>query len=221
MGPRCLPMGISNLFFPWVNSFLTLGYRRRLEVSDSKDVPVPTWLHTAPLYGQFHALWQQQIDEYKANAATSSPPQVIYALWRLFRRRWWWATSLNIVSAMLQLCGPLLLRELLQYFQESQAEEQPQEQMGLQRGILLVGLLALAQGLDAVAKPTAMFWVKQVGVGLRMVLIKAVYHSCLTLSSVGAVGVVGAKWSGSSARPTSAPACCCCRRSGEFVLFSS
>ena len=72
-----------------------------------------------------------------------------WALYSVLRNRFWAAVFLNVVSTGLVLSGPILLREIVVFVEDSQDTESPPNG---NRGLFLVLILALILFGDALAK---------------------------------------------------------------------
>jgi hypothetical protein len=102
------PNIVSTVFMSWLNDYIQTGYKQRLEISDamplhSRDVPSRN-------YADFIAAYNVECTVWKAMKS-------------VYWKRFILSVLLCALGSILSLSGPLLLREILTFVQDTAAAD--------------------------------------------------------------------------------------------------
>ncbi|OQR84098.1 ATP-binding Cassette (ABC) Superfamily, partial [Achlya hypogyna] len=167
-GDRCPEeMGgfCSSVFFSWLTPLLDLGNKRPLEFGDLYQLnPADRAMHISE---KFQRYWDKEL--------TRSKPRLWWALSRAFGTPFLVAGFLKLVHDMLQFVGPLVIKLIIEFLSDPEAE--------LNTGLLYAAVIFVAGVGQSFALRQYFFYCFETGLRLRSAVVTAVYHKSLVLSA--------------------------------------
>ncbi|XP_076912772.1 ABC transporter C family member 3-like isoform X2 [Bidens hawaiensis] len=171
-GETITPSATSNIFslltFFWIQSLISVGYKKRL---DLEDVPQLDSLNSANR--SFSVLRSKlELDKTKSSQLSTFSlfKAVILTTWKDIII----TGLLSLVSTLASYVGPFLIDTLVQYLNGHR---------DLNEGFLLVSAFSVAKIVECLAQRHCDFKLQQAGINVRAALVSMIYHKGLTLSS--------------------------------------
>lgn len=183
---------LSRTFFWWLTPLVHLGYGRRLEPADRIDLSQHERI--APVYARFQRHWRAHLAAPISGVARGRRP-LARAIFATFRPTLLLGLCGRLTTIAMELAGPLLLREIVVWLQDTRAARvgvgvgaapvaaQLVAEPPFARGLWLAGALAGVQFVYAVVMAHSMYLVKRAGIGIRTVMVMAIFDKCATASA--------------------------------------
>ena len=191
---------LSRTFFWWLTPLVRLGYGRRLEPADR--IGLSQHEEVAPVYARFQRHWRAHLGGGSSTAAdaVAAPMSgggrpLARAIFATFRPTLLLGLCGRLTTIAMELAGPLLLREIVVWLQDTRAARvgvgvgaapvaaQLVAEPPFARGLWLAGALAGVQFVYAVVMAHSMYLVKRAGIGIRTVMVMAIFDKCATASA--------------------------------------
>jgi ABC-type multidrug transport system fused ATPase/permease subunit len=183
---------LSRTFFWWLTPLVRLGYGRRLEPADR--IGLSQHEEVAPVYARFQRHWRAHLGGGSSTAAdaVAAPMSgggrpLARAIFATFRPTLLLGLCGRLTTIAMELAGPLLLREIVVWLQDTRAARvDPAAALAeppFARGLWLAGALAGTQLVYAVVMAHSMYLVKRAGIGIRTVMVMAIFDKCATASA--------------------------------------
>ncbi|CAL5195605.1 unnamed protein product [Lathyrus oleraceus] len=162
---------LSKLIFSWINSLLSLGYSKPLDLQDIPSLVPQDEANMA--YQKFVHAWESLVRERTKNNTKSL---VLWSIVRTFLEE-------NIIIAFYALIrtisvavSPLILYAFVNYSNRTEAE--------LREGLSIVGILIVTKVFESLSQRHWFFNSRRSGMKMRSALMVAVYQKQLKLSSL-------------------------------------
>ena len=182
----------SRLTFHYIQSIVSLGYKRPLTIDDIKILPKES--ETQHGYGMLNAQWEGHkkdiLAHNKADADHQKSHNLLRVIGRAFAGPLAIMISIRVSASMLQFLLPVLIEQIMIYIESDESEDELPKARGV---ILAMGMLTVSLTVSSL---TNQFFKKEAELGLeiRNALISMIYRKALILSpgsrkssSIGAI----------------------------------
>ncbi|OMO66296.1 hypothetical protein COLO4_30640 [Corchorus olitorius] len=163
---------LSKLTFSWINSLLSLGYLRPLDLEDIPSIPTEDESNLA--YQKFANAWESLLRETKPSDRKNL---VLRAIIKVYFKENIFIAVCAILRTIAVVALPLLLYAFVNYSN--------QEEKNLQQGLKLLGCLILCKIVESLSQRHWYFDSRRSGMRMRSALMVAAYQKQLKLSSLG------------------------------------
>ena len=172
---------LSRLTFGWLSPLLERGNtKRRLDLDDLRDLPLPHDDSTAHVMDQFRRSWAEEVQR---TSSKGSVPTLARVLWNAYYIDFCNAGILKLIHDIFQFVGPQVLKGLIIYIRTPNAP--------MWHGIGLTLIVAAAQIIMSITLRHYYFTCYRVGLRIRTAVITAIYRKSLVVApSHKAVGEI-------------------------------
>ncbi|KAL5062777.1 hypothetical protein RYX36_024514 [Vicia faba] len=161
---------LSRLFFSWINSLLSLGYSKPLDLQDIPSLVPQDEANMA--YRKFVHAWDSLVRERTKNNTKSL---VLWSIVRTFLKENILIAFYALIRTISVAVSPLILYAFVNYSNRTEVD--------LREGFSIVGFLILAKVAESLSQRHWFFNSRRSGMKMRSALMVAVYQKQLKLSS--------------------------------------
>ncbi|XP_058750270.1 ABC transporter C family member 8-like [Vicia villosa] len=161
---------LSKLIFSWINSLLTLGYSKPLDLQDIPSLVSEDEANIA--YQKFVHAWESLVRERTKNNAKSL---VLWSIGRTFLKENILIAFYALIRTISVAVSPLILYAFVNYSNRTEAD--------LRKGLSIVGILIFTKVFESLSQRHWFFNSRRSGMKMRSALMVAVYQKQLKLSS--------------------------------------
>ncbi|KAJ0394967.1 hypothetical protein ATCC90586_009459 [Pythium insidiosum] len=162
---------LSQLTMWWLNPAMRLGFKQSISEDDVWELPASDRSETLQeIFDRHYAAEKQRV-------APQQTVPIHWPMWHATKSKMTLAIVLHLLSAAATLLQPLLIKSLLQYFQD----EEPM--IPIRSGYGLAGLLTATAFGGVTAMDYGMFLTTRSGINARMIVINGVFQKLLRLST--------------------------------------
>ncbi|CAI8608030.1 unnamed protein product [Vicia faba] len=161
---------LSRLFFSWINSLLSLGYSKPLDLQDIPSLVPQDEANMA--YRKFVHAWDSLVRERTKNNTKSL---VLWSIVRTFLKENILIAFYALIRTISVAVSPLILYAFVNYSNRTEVD--------LREGFSIVGFLILAKVVESLSQRHWFFNSRRSGMKMRSALMVAVYQKQLKLSS--------------------------------------
>jgi len=161
---------LSKLNFSWVNSLLSLGYSKPLDLEDIPSLVSEDEANMA--YQKFVHSWESLVKERTKNNTKSL---VLWSIVRTFLKENILIVFYALIRTISVVVSPLILYAVVNYSNQTEAD--------LKEGLSIVGILILTKLVDSLSQRHWFFNSRRSGMKMRSALMVAIYQKQLKLSS--------------------------------------
>ncbi|KAG9070062.1 hypothetical protein KI688_009392 [Linnemannia hyalina] len=171
----------SRLTFYYMQSIVSLGYKRPLTINDINILPKES--ETQHGYEQLNAQWEDhkkdvQTHNNKADADHQKPHNLMRVIGKAFSGPLAIMISIRVLASMLQFLLPVLIEQIMVYIESDESKDELPKARGV---ILAMGMLTVSLTVSSL---TNQFFKKEAELGLeiRNALVSMIYRKALILS---------------------------------------
>ncbi|KAK2353050.1 ABC transporter C family member [Trifolium repens] len=161
---------ISKLIFCWVNSLLSLGYSKPLDLEDIPSLDSDDEANMA--YQKFVQAWESLVRERTKNNTNSL---VLWSIVRIYLKENLLIAFYAFIRTISVVVSPLILYAFVSYSNRTEED--------LRKGLSIVGFLIVTKVFESLSQRHWFFNSRRSGMKMRSALMVAVYRKQLKLSS--------------------------------------
>ncbi|KAK2406346.1 ABC transporter C family member [Trifolium repens] len=161
---------LSKLIFSWVNSLLTLGYSKPLDLEDIPSLASDDEANTT--YQKFVYAWESLVRE---NTKDNTKSLVLWSIVRTYLKENILIAFYALIRTISVAVSPLILYAFVNYSNRTEVD--------LKEGLSIVGILILTKLFESFSQRHWFFNSRRSGMKMRSALMVAVYRKQLKLSS--------------------------------------